>query len=157
MELDRGNQVGILVLYGIQIIRLRISGLKKVHLSICEATRGAGRVKSNRTDEQNWLKSIWMTGFKPILCQIKFVIVWFDFYTSPLTTVHCSLEESNFFKNQQRIQAHGVVATSSSIPKMCIRDHELLLPIVKKNEKPNKKVIFCSKSNKTYYEDLLTS
>jgi hypothetical protein len=29
--------------------------------------KGAGRVKSNRTDEQKGLKSIWMTGFKPIL------------------------------------------------------------------------------------------
>ena len=75
MELDKGNQVGILVLYGIHIIKLRIYGLKKVHLAIWEAIRGAGRVKSNRTDEQKGLKSIWMTGFKPILCQMKFVIV----------------------------------------------------------------------------------
>jgi hypothetical protein len=36
---------------------------------------GAGRVKSNRTDEQKGLKSIWITGFKPIMCKIKFVIV----------------------------------------------------------------------------------
>ena len=75
MELDRGNHVGILVLYGIQIIRIRIFGLKKVYLAIWEAMGGAGRVKSNRTDEQNLLKSIWITGFKPILCQMKFVIV----------------------------------------------------------------------------------
>ena len=53
MELDRGNQVGILVLYVIQIISIRISGLKKVHLAIWEAVRGAGRVKPNRRDEQN--------------------------------------------------------------------------------------------------------
>ena len=28
-----------------------------------------------------------MRGFKTILCQMKFVIVRFDFYTSPLTTI----------------------------------------------------------------------
>ena len=49
--------------------------------------RGAVRVKSNRTDKQKGLKSIWMTGFKIFLCQMKFVIVSFDFYTSPLTTI----------------------------------------------------------------------
>jgi hypothetical protein len=52
LELDRGNQAGILVLYGIHIIRLRIYGLKKVNLAIWEAMREAGRVKSNKTDEQ---------------------------------------------------------------------------------------------------------
>ena len=48
---------------------------------------GTGRVKSNRTDKQKELKSIWTTGFKPILCQMKFDIVRFDFYTSHLTTI----------------------------------------------------------------------
>ena len=75
MELDRGIQVGILVLYGIHIMRLRIYGLKKVHLVIWKAMRGAVRVKSNRIDEQKGLKLIWMTGLKPILCQIKLLIV----------------------------------------------------------------------------------
>jgi hypothetical protein len=37
--------------YDIHIIRLRISKLKKVHLAILEAMSGAGRVKSNMTDE----------------------------------------------------------------------------------------------------------
>jgi hypothetical protein len=37
--------------------------------------RGAERVKSKRTGEQKGLKSIWMTGIKPFLCQMKFVIV----------------------------------------------------------------------------------
>ena len=32
-----------------------------------------------------------MRGFKKILCQMKFVIVRFDFYTSPLTTI-CPVE-----------------------------------------------------------------
>jgi hypothetical protein len=36
---------------------------------------GAGRVKLKRTDEQKGLKSIWMTGFKPIMCQMMCVIV----------------------------------------------------------------------------------
>jgi len=77
-----------------------------------------------------------------------------DFFTAGFSlTSTAPRKRSNFFKNQQRIQAYGVVATSSSIPKMCIRDHELLLPTVKKIEKPNKKVILCSKSNKTYYKD----
>ena len=58
-----------------------------VHLAIWEAIREAGRVKSNRTDEQKGRKSIWMTGFKPILCQMNFVIVRFEFYTSPLNTI----------------------------------------------------------------------
>ena len=49
--------------------------------------KGAGRGKSNGTDKQKGLKAIWMTSFKPILCQMKFVIVRFDFYISPLTTV----------------------------------------------------------------------
>ena len=53
LELDRGHQVEILVLHDIEIIRIRISGLKKVHLAIWKAMGGAGRVKSNRTDEQN--------------------------------------------------------------------------------------------------------
>jgi hypothetical protein len=84
LELDRGNQVGILVLYAIHIIRLRISKLKKVYLA---AMSGAGRVKSNRSDEQKGLKSIWMTGFKPILCQMKFVIVLIFLLHLPLTTI----------------------------------------------------------------------
>ena len=62
-------------LYGIYIKKLRISKLKKVHLAILDTICGAGRVKPNRTDEQKELKSIWMTDFKPILCQIKFIIV----------------------------------------------------------------------------------
>jgi hypothetical protein len=49
--------------------------------------RGAGRGKSSRTDKQKGLKSIWMTGFKPFLNQMKFVIVLFDFYLAPLTTI----------------------------------------------------------------------
>jgi len=36
--------------------------------------KGAGRVKSQRTDKQKGLKSIWMIGFKPFLCQMKLVI-----------------------------------------------------------------------------------
>ena len=51
-----------------------------------KAMRGAIWVKLKRTDEQKGLKSIWMTGFKPILSKMKFVIVRFDFYTSPLTS-----------------------------------------------------------------------
>jgi hypothetical protein len=39
LELDRGNQVGLLVFYGIHIIRLGIFGLKKVHLAIWEKMR----------------------------------------------------------------------------------------------------------------------
>ena len=39
--------------------------LKKVHLAILEDMRRAGRVKSQKTDKQKGLKSIWMTGFKP--------------------------------------------------------------------------------------------
>jgi hypothetical protein len=60
------------------------------------------------------------------------------------------------FVKQQKNHAHGVKGTKPLIPKIYVRSHELLLPIVKKIEKPNKKVIFCSKSNKTYYKDLLT-
>ena len=50
MELDRGNHVGILVLFGIHMIRLRISGLKKVHLAIWEAMGGSWKseIKKNR-------------------------------------------------------------------------------------------------------------
>jgi hypothetical protein len=54
LELDRVNHVGTLVLYSIQIIRLRISKLEK---------------------EKGLYQSIWITGFKPILCHMKFVIV----------------------------------------------------------------------------------
>ena len=52
LELDKGNQVSLLVLYCIYIIRLPIYGLYKVHLAIWKAMRGALRVKLNRTDEQ---------------------------------------------------------------------------------------------------------
>ena len=44
-----------------------------------------GEIKQNR--RAKGLKSIWMTGFKPILSKMKFVIVRFFFYTSPLTTI----------------------------------------------------------------------
>ena len=76
-----------MVLYDIHIIRLRISKFKKVHLAILEAMSGAGRVKSNKTDEQKGLKSIWITGFKQILGQMKFVIVLIFLLDLPLTTI----------------------------------------------------------------------
>ena len=47
MELNKGNQFGILVFYGIHIIRLRIYGLKKDQMAILEAMRGA-EIKQNR-------------------------------------------------------------------------------------------------------------
>ena len=54
---------------------------------ILEAISWAGRVKSNRIDEQKELKSIWITGSKPILFLMKFVIVLIFLLYLPLTTV----------------------------------------------------------------------
>ena len=63
------DQVGILVLYGIHIIRLRISKLKG-------------------------LKSIWITGFKLILCQMN-VCYFFDFSFRPPLNYHRPCERVN--------------------------------------------------------------
>ena len=46
-----------------------------------------GRVKSIWIDEQNGLKSTWMAGFKPILSQMKLVIVLIFHLDLPLTTI----------------------------------------------------------------------
>ena len=37
-----------------------------------------------------------MTGFKPILCQMKFIMVRFDCYTSSLTTMACERVNMDF-------------------------------------------------------------